>query len=115
MAWSNITAGGSATTWSSQTASAGTWSGVTAGGSSTTWSAATVGGSATTWLGTYSVASVRSYLWIPYGTIIDQWGGVDFEPKATNHTPWSLDSTRPVVVWLDSTVTSSNFTAERYP
>lgn len=102
MAWSKITAGGSATTWSASTA----------GGSSTTWSGQTAGGSATTWA---DFASRNSFGWIPFGTLADLWEGVDFVPRVWNDAPLKVDNTRPIVVWEDSVVTSSAFTAEGLP
>ena len=95
------------------------WSKVTAGGSSTTWSATTAGGSATTWTGGYSLVSVTSFGWMPYGPLIDAFGGVDFAIKASVAAPYKSLATgsgqRPATVWNPSTITASAFTAERLP
>lgn len=88
------------------------WSNVTASGSATTWSGSTAGGSATTWSGGYSR---QSFGWIPYGKQPDLWLGVDFIPKASSEAPLKLDTTRPAVVWDLSAITASGFTAEAHP
>ena len=97
------------------------WSKVTAGGSATTWSAQTAGGSSTTWTGGYSVASVMSFGWIPYGPLTDLWDGRDFAPKASAVAPYKSMATgsgsgrRPLAVWNQSSITASAFTAEGAP
>ena len=88
---------------------------MTAGGSATTWSGSTAGGSATTWAGTYSVASVRSFGWLPYGPLADLWDGRDFAPKVSADAPYKVNSVRPAAIWNPSTITGSAFTAERQP
>lgn len=88
MAWSMVTAGGSATTWTD------------AAGSDAAWGAA---------------ASRNSYAWIPYATREDLSGGIDFVPKASIEAPLKLDSTRPLAAWNLSAITASGFTAEAHP
>lgn len=89
MAWSKVTAGGSATTWTPSDASTVTWG---------------------DW------GSGASFIWIPFSTRTDLWQGVDFVPKTvTEGAPLKLNAVRPLALWNLSAVTSSAFTAERKP
>lgn len=93
MPWSKVTAGGSATTWSSETGSSASWP-----------SAAT---------------SRLTYGWLPYSHVTDAYRGVDFVPQATDlglfPQPYKASTDRPAVVWNLSVITASGFTAERLP
>jgi hypothetical protein len=84
--------------WTSQTASSKTWTVVT--GSDATYT---------------TTDDAVTGLWIPFGTITDLWGGVDFVPKASADAAGSVSSRRPIAIWNRSTVTSSRFTAEGQP
>ena len=55
------------------------------------------------------------YPWIPYLTVEDLSGGVDFVPKASAVAPYHASTNRPIIVHNISTLTAASNPAERRP
>ncbi len=86
------------------------WSNITAGGSATTW--ASYGGSDATWA---EHASAASFEWTPLGRVTDLWLGIDFVAKVSADAPAKARSERAISIWNVSVVTASDYSGEGAP